>query len=76
MFLHLPNKREVILQAVANTRFDKFRAKEGEKGSFHERPGGCVRFFHVEAFWILGSALLLLRDAVVHPPSAGVPVST
>jgi hypothetical protein len=30
---------------VANTRFDKLRAKEDAEGGFHERPEGCERFF-------------------------------
>jgi hypothetical protein len=44
-FLDLPDERDVIRQAVANTRFEKLRAKEDEEGGFHERPGGCERFF-------------------------------
>ncbi len=27
------------------TRFKKLRAKEEKEGGFHERPGGCERFF-------------------------------
>lgn len=38
MFLHLPNEREVIRQAVASTRFDEFRAKEGEKWASTNGP--------------------------------------
>ncbi len=36
---------ELIQQAVANTRFEKLRAKEEEEGGFRERPDGCERFF-------------------------------
>jgi hypothetical protein len=44
-FLHLPTEPELIRQTVANTRFEKLRAKEEEEGGFHERPEGCERFF-------------------------------
>ncbi|MFM7362521.1 MAG: sulfotransferase domain-containing protein [Cyanobacteriota bacterium] len=44
-FLDLPAEQALIAEAVANTRFDKLRAKEEEEGGFHERPEGCERFF-------------------------------
>lgn len=44
-FLGLPNKPELIAEAVANTSFEKLRAKEEAEGGFHERPPGCERFF-------------------------------
>jgi len=44
-FLDLPTEPELIRQTVANTRFEKLRAKEEEEGGFHERPDGCERFF-------------------------------
>ena len=44
-FLDLPAEKTLIRDAVANTRFDKLRAKEDEEGGFHERPEGCDRFF-------------------------------
>jgi hypothetical protein len=44
-FLDLPTEPELIRQSVANTRFEKLRAKEEEEGGFHERPEGCERFF-------------------------------
>ncbi|MFM7733289.1 MAG: sulfotransferase domain-containing protein [Cyanobium sp.] len=44
-FLDLPGDAELIAAAVANTRFDRLRAKEDEEGGFHERPVGCERFF-------------------------------
>jgi len=44
-FLDLPAEAPLIHEAVANTRFDKLRAKEDEEGGFHERPEGCKRFF-------------------------------
>jgi aryl sulfotransferase len=44
-FLDLPTEPELIQQAVANTRFEKLRAKEEEEGGFRERPEGCERFF-------------------------------
>jgi len=43
--LDLPAGAPLIHEAVANTRFDKLRAKEEEEGGFHERPQGCERFF-------------------------------
>jgi len=45
VFLDLPADEKLIGEAVANTRFDKLRAKEEEEGGFHERPEGCERFF-------------------------------
>ena len=44
-FLDLPAEEPLIREAVANTRFDKLRAKEDAEGGFHERPEGCERFF-------------------------------
>ena len=44
-FLDLPAEEPLIREAVANTRFEKLRAKEDEEGGFHERPEGCDRFF-------------------------------
>ena len=44
-FLDLPTDEVLISEAVANTRFDKLRAKEEEEGGFHEKPEGCERFF-------------------------------
>lgn len=44
-FLDLPTDEPLISEAVANTRFDKLRAKEEEEGGFRERPEGCERFF-------------------------------
>jgi hypothetical protein len=44
-FLNLPAEEPLIREAVANTRFDKLRAKEDEEGGFHERPQSCERFF-------------------------------
>ena len=44
-FLDLPTEEPLIREAVANTRFDKLRAKEDAEGGFHERPEGCERFF-------------------------------
>ena len=44
-FLDLPAEDTLIREAVANTRFDKLRAKEDAEGGFHERPQGCERFF-------------------------------
>jgi aryl sulfotransferase len=44
-FLGLPDKPELIAEAVANTSFEKLRAKEETEGGFHERPSGCERFF-------------------------------
>jgi hypothetical protein len=44
-FLALPDGQALIAEAVANTRFDKLKAKEEEEGGFHERPQGCERFF-------------------------------
>jgi hypothetical protein len=44
-FLDLPTEPELIRQTVANTRFEKLRAKEEEEGGFHERPECCERFF-------------------------------
>jgi len=44
-FLNLPAEEPLIREAVANTRFDKLRAKEDAEGGFHERPEGCERFF-------------------------------
>jgi hypothetical protein len=44
-FLDLPTEEALIVEAAANTRFDKLRAKEEEEGGFHERPEGCERFF-------------------------------
>lgn len=41
----LPAEEPLIAEAVANTRFDKLRAKEDAEGGFHERPEGCERFF-------------------------------
>ncbi len=41
----LPAEEPLIREAVANTRFDKLRAKEDAEGGFHERPEGCERFF-------------------------------
>jgi aryl sulfotransferase len=45
LFLDLPTDEPLISEAVANTRFDKLRAKEEEEGGFRERPEGCERFF-------------------------------
>jgi hypothetical protein len=44
-FLGLPDKPELISEAVANTSFEKLRAKEEAEGGFHERQPGCERFF-------------------------------
>lgn len=44
-FLDLPTDEVLISEAVANTRFDKLRAKEEEEGGFREKPEGCERFF-------------------------------
>lgn len=44
-FLDLPTDETLISEAVANTRFDKLRAKEEEEGGFREKPEGCERFF-------------------------------
>jgi hypothetical protein len=44
-FLDLPSEPALIRQTVANTCFEKLRAKEEEEGGFHERPDGCERFF-------------------------------
>jgi len=44
-FLGLPDKPELIAEVVANTSFEKLRAKEEEEGGFHERMPGCERFF-------------------------------
>jgi aryl sulfotransferase len=44
-FLDLPTDEALISEAVANTRFDKLRAKEEEEGGFREKPEGCERFF-------------------------------
>ena len=44
-FLQLPAEAELITEAVANTSFQKLRAKEEQEGGFHERPDGCERFF-------------------------------
>lgn len=43
-FLNLPAEEPLIAEAVANTRFDKLRAREDAEGGFHERPEGCERF--------------------------------
>jgi len=44
-FLDLPTDEALVAQAVANTRFDKLKAKEEREGGFRERPDGCERFF-------------------------------
>jgi aryl sulfotransferase len=44
-FLDLPKDEDLIAQAVANTRFEKLKAKEEQEGGFRERPDGCERFF-------------------------------
>lgn len=44
-FVGLPDKPELIAEAVDNTSFEKLRAKEETEGGFHERPSGCERFF-------------------------------
>ena len=44
-FLDLPAEEPLIREAVANTRFEKLRAKEDAEGGFHECPQGCERFF-------------------------------
>jgi len=44
-FLALPAEEGLLAQAVANTRFEKLRAKEEEEAGFCERPQGCARFF-------------------------------
>ena len=36
---------KLIAEAVANTSFQRLRAKEEQEGGFHERPDGCERFF-------------------------------
>ena len=45
VFLELPADSGLMAAAVANTRFDKLRAKEEKEGGFQERPPGCERFF-------------------------------
>ena len=45
VFLELPADSGLMAAAVANTRFDKLRAKEEKEGGFRERPPGCERFF-------------------------------
>jgi len=44
----LPSEEPLIREAVANTRFDKLRAKEDAEGGSHERPQGCEQLQQLE----------------------------